>query len=73
MSWESEPKRLKTYLKEGEGCCNCEDSAIEGGPFEEDGMIVTQAVWCTACGAEWRKVFKVASIIDFAVEQTCNA
>ena len=68
----SNPKRLRAYLEQGDGCCNCHDYSIEGGPFEQDGIIVTQDVWCTACGAEWTNVFKLISVRDFKVEETKN-
>jgi len=68
----SPPKRLRVYLEQGDGCCNCHDYSIEGGPFEQDGLFVTQEVWCTACGAEWTNVFKLISVRDFKVEETEN-
>jgi hypothetical protein len=68
----STPKRLREYLEQGDSCCNCEEHSIEGGPFEQDGLFVTQAVWCTACGAEWTNVFKLVSIRDFKIEDTEN-
>ena len=68
----STPKRLREYLERGDDCCNCEDYSIEGGPFEQDGMFVTQEVWCTTCCAEWTNVFKLESIRDFKIEDTEN-
>lgn len=68
----STPKRLKEYLEQGDGCCNCEDYSIEGGPFEQDGMFVTQEVSCAACGAKWTSVFKLVAIRDFTIEDSRN-
>lgn len=66
------PKRLKEYLERADGCCNCHDHSIEGGSFEQDGLYVTQNVWCTTCGAEWTNVFRLVSIRDFKMEVTEN-
>jgi hypothetical protein len=68
----SAPKRLRKYLEQGDGCCNCEEHSIEGGPFEQDGMFVTQEVRCIACGAAWTSIFKLAGIKDFNIEETDN-
>jgi hypothetical protein len=68
----SAPKRLRKYLEAGDGCCNCEEHSIEGGPFEQDGMFVSQEVWCTACGAKWTSIFKLVSIRDFNIEEAEN-
>ena len=48
----STPKQTEMYMEQGDGCCTSHDYAIDGGPFEQDGVFVTQAVWCTACGTE---------------------
>jgi hypothetical protein len=65
-------ERHRKYLEHGNGCCNCEDYSIEGGPFEQDGMFVTQEVWCIACGAKWTNVFKLVAIRDFTIEDSEN-
>ena len=65
-------KRHRKYLEHGDGCCNCEDYSIEGGPFEQDGMFVTQEVSCTACGAKWTNVFRLVAIRDFTIEDSGN-
>lgn len=66
------PKPLSKYLEQGDGCCNCHDYAIDGGPFEQDGVFVTQNVWCMACGAEWTNVFKLVNIRNFKIEEAGN-
>jgi len=59
-------------MESGDGCCNCEEYSIEGGPFEQDGMFVTQEVSCTACGAKWTSAFKLVAIRDATIEDPEN-
>ena len=51
----STPKRLRKYLEQGDGCCNCHDYSIEGGPFEQDGMFVNPG---SLVHSVWRRMDK---------------
>ena len=66
------PIRFRMYLEQGDGCCNCHGYSVEGGPFEQEGLFVTQDVWCSVCSAEWTNVFKLVSIKNFKIEDVEN-
>jgi len=66
------PKRLREYLEQGDGCCNCDDYSIEGDLLSRMGCLSPRKFGARACGAEWTSVFKLVSIRDFKIEDTEN-
>jgi hypothetical protein len=58
-------KQAEAYIEGGGKVCPfCGDSNISTGNIDPDGGVLTQAVECQECKAEWSDVFRLVAVYD---------